>query len=66
MTAYIQGDYPTAGKQWHEVVCLSRGVGDMQVEGHALASTGLVAMARQDHEAAASRLEEAIALLERC
>ncbi len=38
----------------------------MLVEGHALANMGLVEMARQDHEAAASRLEEAIALLERC
>jgi tetratricopeptide (TPR) repeat protein len=64
--AYIQGDYSTAGEQWEEAVRLSRGVGDMLVEGNAVAGTGLVEMARQDHEAAASRLEEAIALYERC
>jgi predicted ATPase/DNA-binding XRE family transcriptional regulator len=66
MTAYIQGDYTTAAEQWEEVMRLSRRVGDMLVEAHAVACTGLVAMANQDHEAASSRLEEAIALFERC
>lgn len=66
MTAYIQGDYTTAAEQWEEVMRLSRGVGEMLVEAHAVACTGLVAMANQDHEAAASRLQEAIALFERC
>jgi predicted ATPase/DNA-binding XRE family transcriptional regulator len=66
MTAYIQGDYSTAGKQWKEAVRISRGVGDMLVEGNAVAGTGLVEMSRSDYEAAASSLEEAIALYERC
>ena len=65
-TAYTQGDYPAASERWGEAVRLSRRVGDMLVEGNAVAGTGLVEMARQDHEAAASRLEEAIVLYERC
>ncbi len=66
MTALIQGDYATAGEQWEEVVRLSKSVGDTLVEGHAVASMGLVEITRSDYEAAASHLEEAIMLFERC
>jgi predicted ATPase/DNA-binding XRE family transcriptional regulator len=66
LTAYIQGDYSIAEERWEEVLRLSRSVGDILVEGHAVACIGLVEMARQDYETAASRLENAIALFESC
>lgn len=66
MTAYIQGDYSVAEERWEEVLRLSRSVGDMLVEGHAVACTGLIEIAHSDYEAAASHLEEAITLFERC
>ena len=39
--AFAQGDYPAAGEGYGETVRLSRSVGDMLVEGAAVAGTGL-------------------------
>ncbi len=64
--AYAEGDYPAAEEHFLEALRLSRSEGDMLTEGHAWGGTALVEIVRQNYEAAASRLEKAIALFERC
>jgi non-specific serine/threonine protein kinase len=64
--AYAQGDYTTAEERWGEALRLARREGDVPAEARAWAGKGLVEMTRPDYEAAASSLEKAIALLERC
>ena len=63
---YAQGDYPAAEERWQEALRLSRLEGDLLVEGNVRAGMGMVEMVRLDHEVAASSMEEAIALFERC
>ena len=62
--AYAQGDYRTTEERVGEALHLSQREGDVLAEAYAWAGTGLVEMARQDYEVAASSLEKAIALLE--
>jgi predicted ATPase len=65
--AYSQGDYRTAEEHVGEALHLSQREEDAPAEAYARAWRGMVEMARQDHEAAASSLEEAITLrLEYC
>jgi tetratricopeptide (TPR) repeat protein len=64
--AYAQGDYPVAEGRYREALRLSLRVGDELVEGYALTGSGVVGMARSEHESAASCLEEAIAIFEHC
>ena len=66
MTAYIQGDYPVAGERWGEALHLSGRAKDVLVQAYSRAGTGVVEMARSEHGAAVSSLEEAIALFEGC
>lgn len=66
MTAYIQGDYPAAGARWVEALRLSQRAGDTLVEAYSRAGTGVVEMARSEHGAAVSSLEDAISLFEGC
>ena len=62
---FAQGDYPVAEERWREALDLSRREGDILVEGNTWAGMGLVEMVRLNYEAAASCMEEAIALFER-
>jgi len=64
--AYAQGDYPAAEEHWQEALRLSLREGDIPAEGHACAGLALVAIVRPDYGSAASRLEKAIALFDRC
>jgi tetratricopeptide (TPR) repeat protein len=63
--AYAQGDYRTAEERVKEALRLSRREGDVLAEAHGWGGLGMIEMARQDHEAAASSLEKGIALFER-
>ncbi len=54
-TAYMQGDYATAGERWATALNLSRRAGDVLVEANSRSGTGVVDMIRSDHEAAVSR-----------
>jgi len=64
--AYAQGDYPAAETYFQEVLRLSQHEGDMLAEGHAWGGVALVEMVRPDYEGAASHLEKAIVIFERC
>jgi predicted ATPase/DNA-binding XRE family transcriptional regulator len=64
--AYSQGDYPAAEEYFQEALCLSRREGDMLAEGHGWGGVALVEIVRPDYEAAASHLEKAIVIFERC
>jgi tetratricopeptide (TPR) repeat protein len=64
--AFAQGDYTTAEKRVGEALDLSKREGDVFAEAHAWGGMGMVEMARQDYQAAASSLEKGIALFERC
>lgn len=64
--AYAQGDYRTAEERREEALLLSGREGDVLAEAHSWGGMGMIEMARQDHEAAASSLEKGIALFERC
>ncbi|CAA9443199.1 MAG: hypothetical protein AVDCRST_MAG01-01-3849, partial [uncultured Rubrobacteraceae bacterium] len=64
--AYVQGDYPAAEARHREALLLSRGEENLVGEGYARLGLGLVHMSRSDHEAAASEIERALALFERC
>ena len=64
--AYMQRDYRTAEERLGEALLLSQHEGDIFAEAYAWAGMGMVEMVRQDYETAASSLEKAIALFERC
>ena len=64
--AYAQGDYTTAEERWEEAFRLSRSEKDTLAEAMAWVGTGLVEMVRPDYEAAASNIERALPLFDRC
>jgi len=64
--AYAQGDYTTAEEHWEEAFRLSQSEGDTFAEAMAWVGTGLVEMVRPDYEAAASSIERALPLFDRC
>jgi tetratricopeptide (TPR) repeat protein len=64
--AYAQGDYTTAVERWEEAFRLSRSENDTLAEAMAWVGTGLVEMVRPDYEAAASSIERALPLFDRC
>ena len=64
--AFAQGAYSNAEERLGEALLLSRREGDILAEAYAWSQMGIVEMARPDYEAAASRLEKALALFERC
>jgi predicted ATPase/DNA-binding XRE family transcriptional regulator len=64
--AYAEGDYPAAEEHFREALRLSQREGDVLNEGHAWGGTALVEIVGQNYLEAASRLEKAIALFERC
>jgi predicted ATPase/DNA-binding XRE family transcriptional regulator len=64
--AYAQGDYPAAEEHFQEALRLSQLEEDVLAEGHAWGGVGLVEIVRPDYETAASSLEKAIMLFQRC
>jgi predicted ATPase len=64
--AYAQGDYSTAEQRWEETLRLSRSEGDTLAEAMAWVGSGLIEMVRSDYEAAASSIEKALPLFDRC
>jgi len=62
--AYAEGDYPAAEERFQDALRLSQRTGDVLAKGHALGGTALVEIARQGYEAAASRLEKAVAIFQ--
>src|SRR5215216_6621385 len=64
--AYAQGDYTTAEERWEEAFRLSRSEEDILAEAMAWVGTGLIEMVRPNYEAAASSIEKALPLFDRC
>ena len=64
--AYAQGDYTTAEERWEEAFRLSRSDEDVLAEAMAWVGTGLIEMVRPNYEAAASNIEKALPLFDRC